>query len=177
MIARGEIGDVATYANVAAVSGTENQTELDELISAVVGTARHAASPDWGQPPRLYALTKKSRLSFLPQEVLPPEVADAGPDSLIPIEQDALPEGDPAQVLTTIHWPPDVDGCVLVSELVIVPTDAGGEPAPRETEGRLTVGVLRGGQYSCCLQLRGQDNLLIGDDMAQDVVAALLGTF
>lgn len=158
------------------MSGTENQTELDELNSAVVGTARHAASPDWGQPPRLYALTKKSRLSFLPQKVLPPEVAEAGPDSLIPIEQDALPQGDPAQVLTTIHWPPEVDGCVLVSELVIVPTDARAT-ASRETEGRLTVGVLRGGQYACCLQLRGQDDLLVGDDLAQDVVAALLGTF
>ena len=161
---------------MAAVSGTENQAELDELNSAVVGTARHAASPGWGQPPRLYALTKKSKLSFLPQEVLPPEVAGAGPDSLIPIEQDPLPEGDPARVLTTIHWPPDVDGCVLVSELVIVPTDAP-ETAPREMEGRLTVGVLRGGRYACCLQLRGQDDLLIGDDLAQDVVAALLGTF
>ena len=158
------------------MSGTENEAELDELTSAVVGTARHAASPDWGQPPRLYALTKKSRLSFLPREVLPPEVADVGPDSLIPIEQDALPEGDPAQVLTTIHWPPDVDGCVLVSELVIGPTDAQ-ETAPREMEGRLTVGVLRGGQYACCLQLRGRNDLLIGDDLAPDVVAALLGTF
>jgi hypothetical protein len=174
---------------VAAVSGFEKVTETDELTSAVVETARYAAGKGWDRPPQLYALARRAALGSLDLD-LPAEVRDAPGDSLIPIEQDPLPEGDPDEVLASIHWPEDVDGCVLVTEIVVLPPDAEKE-VPREAtaaeqwaaaqpgrrDARLTVGVLRDGHYACCLQLQGEEDLLVRNDLADDVVTALLGTF
>ena len=79
---------------------------------------------------------------------------------------------------------------VLVTELTMVPPSTENE-LPREAtaaeqwaaghagrrEARLTVGVLRDGHYACCLQLRGEEDLLVRNDIAVDLVTALLGTF
>ncbi len=165
---------------------------MDALTAAVVETGRHAAGKDWGQPPQLYALAKRAVLDPL-SPGLPPEVRDASEDSLIPIEQDALPEGQPADVLASVHWPNEVAGCALVTEVIMLPQDArkdapDGQAAtekwatdhPKGHKARLTVGVLRDGRYACCLQLHGEEELVIGEslsDATDDVVAALLGTF
>ncbi len=163
---------------------------MDELTFAVAETALDANKRDWGLPPRLYALTRRSTLNSVDPEDLPGAVRDAAQGALIPIEQDALPEGEPAEVLARIHWPEDVEGCVLVTELVVLPPAARqqkpGEVVAAEQwaskrkdgrKARLTVGVLRDGRYACCLQLSGEESLLDGDALADDVVTALLGTF
>jgi hypothetical protein len=168
------------------VSSAQNETEADELTRAVVETGRYAARKDWGQPPRLFALAKKAALTSM-GPYLPPGVRDAPPGSLIPIEQDPLPAGEPSDVLASIHWPKEVHGCVLVTEILVLPSDAK-EDMSRETavaeqgaadgrEARLIVGVVREGRYACCLQLRGKQDLIVNNDMADDVVTALLGTF
>jgi hypothetical protein len=146
---------------------------MDEITVAVVETARLAAD-QWDRPPRLYALARRADLSSLELR-MSPRARKAAPSALIPIAQDSLPEGDPMQVLARIRWPPSVPGCVLVTEVRIVPSD----DRQQEEQARLSVGVLRNGRkvsYTCCLQKRGSDELTIGTDLADDVVTALLGT-
>lgn len=148
--------------------------ELDALTSAVVEAARHAAAGEWGEAPRLYALARKAALESLGGS-LPESVVSAPADALIPVEQDPLPEGEPAEVLAGMRWPADVAGCVLATEVVVTGDSPGDEGDGRQ--GRLTVGVLRGGEYACCLQFRDDDELIVGADLADDLVTALLGTF
>jgi hypothetical protein len=179
------------WVNVASVASADRVTELDELTSAVVETARLSARTDWGQEPRLFALVTRATLPDLGPAV-PAAVRDAPPTALIPLEQDPLPTGEPAAVLATLHWPAGVAGCVLVTELADLPptpTDKAADATvaaaqwsdsdPGRRTGRLCVGVLRDGSYACCLQLRGEqeDDLVISNALADDVVAALLGTF
>jgi hypothetical protein len=90
----------------------------------------------------------------------------------------------------SIHWPEEVEGCVLVTEIVVLPPNAEEEmPAeataaeqwaaayPGSREAQLTVGVLRDGHCACCLQLRGEEDLTVRNDLGDDLVAALLDTF
>jgi hypothetical protein len=148
---------------------------MDNLTTAVVDVASHAAAQGWQKPPSLYALV--------------PNSAAESAGELIAFAQDPLPAGEPDEVLASIHWPETVAGCVLVTELIILPLEAEeSAPAdqhqaeqwaahrPDKREGRLSVGVMRGGQYLCCLQLRGDDDLLVRNDLADDLVAALLNT-
>ncbi len=161
---------------------------MDPLTTAVVEAERHAAGKGWGQAPHLYALAKKEALTL--SRELAAQLSDAPDGSLIPIEQDPLREGEPAEVLASVHWPSEVAGCVLVTEIIVLPPraeeEAPSEPAAAEQwaaghpdghQGRLAVGVLRDGQYSCCLQLRNEEALQVGTEIADDLVAALLGTF
>jgi hypothetical protein len=175
----------------------EKANAMDSLTAAVVGAECHAADKGWGRPPQLYALAREPEPVSSDQE-LAGELGDPPQDSLIPIPQDPLPQGEPAEVLATIHWADEVVGCVLVTELVVLPpetaTDAPPEQAaaeqwaagcPDRREARLAVGVLRDGRHTCCLQLRGDDEevgsddteVFVGPDLADDLVAALLGTF
>jgi hypothetical protein len=123
-------------------------------------------------------------------EDLAAEIEDAPSGSLIAIEQNPLPEGEPTEVLATISWPDAVVGCVLLTEFILLPPGAERE-APDDAavveewakgrgdgrQARLGVGVLRDGNYVCCLKERGVDDLLISDDLADDLVTALLATF
>jgi hypothetical protein len=152
---------------------------LGPLACAVVEAARHVAGGEWGQAPRLYALATRAALDGL-GESLPESVLSAPEDALIPVEQDPLADGDPADALAAIRWPADVAGCVLVTETVIdaglvADADAGGT-GPAGAAGRLAVGVLRDGTHACCLQLRGADELIVRPGLADDLVTALLGT-
>ncbi len=162
---------------------------LDALTAAVVEVARHAAGRGWDEPPRLYALARKVSVSSAAPELVA-ELAGVEADGLVPIEQDPLPEGDPDEVLACVHWPAEVEGCALVTEFIMLPDrDAGQVPEdqalaerwaarrPGQRGARLTAGVLRDGQYACCLQYRDDDELVIRSDLADDVVAALLNTF
>lgn len=155
---------------------------LDGLACAVIEAARHVAGGEWGQAPRLYALATRAALDGL-GESLPEPVLSAPEDALIPVEQDPLADGDPADALAAIRWPADVAGCVLVTEMVIDPglvADAGaggaGPAGAAGRPGRLAVGVLRDGTHACCLQLRGADELIVRPGLADDLVTALLGT-
>jgi hypothetical protein len=162
----------------------DDDVTTDPLTAAVVEAARHAAGDVWGAPPRLYALALRASLNSS-ESNLPAQVGAARPDTLVPIEQDPLPEGIPAEVLAGIYWPPGVLGCVLVTEVVIEdesPAEGCGtavDEAPQR-HARLTVGVLRDGEkaahHACCVQQQGSDDLIITPDIADELVAALLGT-
>lgn len=163
--------------------------EMDSLTFAMLEAEYHMARRGWGLPPQLYALIEKAVLIAAVQE-LAAEVRDARPGSLIPVEQEPLPEGDPIEVLASIHWPDEVVGCVLVTELVVLPPGTE-EEAPRDPvaaeqwasahpdsrQARLAVGVSRDGEYACGLRLHGEDDVQVGVELADDIVTALLGTF
>jgi hypothetical protein len=163
------------------MSASTDEPPADELTCAVVETARYAARNSWGRPPQLFALARKETLASIEPD-LPEGARGALPGSLIAIEQDPLPTGEPAAVVASIHWPEEVAGCVLVTEIVVLPSDD--EKMPRQPadhaggrDGRLTVGVLRNGDYASCLELRGGQDLLVNNELAGDVVTALLDTF
>jgi hypothetical protein len=143
------------------------------LTDAVIEAARHTADGEWGQAPRLYALATREALGSA-GGTLPETVRSASGSSLIPIEQDPLPEGDPEEFLATIAWPAEVAGCALTTDVLIDSGEPGGEAAGRQ--GRLTVGVLRGGDHACCLQLEGEAQFIVAPGLADDLVTALLGT-
>lgn len=155
---------------------------LGELASAVVSAARLSACGEWGREPRLYALARKAELERS-GEGLPEPAASAAEDALIlieqaQIEQAGLRQVDLAGILARVRWPPDVAGCLLVTEVVVSDDADSGTVGPGGEDdappGRLTVGVLRDGEYACCLEFRGE--LIVGPDLADDLVTVLLGT-
>jgi hypothetical protein len=180
---------IAFCANVTTVAGVGKAITLDELTRGVVETASYAARHDWDRKPMLYAFARKDALAFLGND-LPVAAQHAPGSALIPIEQDPMPEGEPTEVLAGIHWPDDVEGCALVTEIILLPSVterqvrqfSAGQPAANPgRQARLTVGVLRDGKYACCLQVRGEADLLVGDKLTEDLaiddlVALLLGT-
>jgi hypothetical protein len=171
------------------MSDAEGSYEMDPLTFAVLEAESHMARKGWGLPPQLYALATKASLAAVDQELVA-EVQDARPGVLIPVEQEPLPEGDPIEVLASIHWPHEVVGCVLVSELIVLPTGAE-EHAPSDPgaaeqwasshpdgrQARLAVGVSRNGEYICGLRIKGENEVQVGAELADDIVTALLGTF
>jgi hypothetical protein len=117
-------------------------------------------------------------------------MSGARPGALVPVEQDRLPDGDLTTALAGVRWPADVVGCVLVTELAARPPGSAGgalvdAPAaahwtsthPDGRPARLTVGVSRSGEHVCGLRIKGEDEMRVRNEMARDLVAALLGTF
>src|SRR5262249_34437351 len=89
----------------------------------------------WGKPPQLYALVGKAAfIASVPEPGA--EVRAAPEDSLIPVKQKPLPPGEPLEALARVSWPDDVNGCVLATELVVLPPETEGErpPDPDEVE-------------------------------------------
>lgn len=147
----------------------------DALLLAMLEAESYVDDMGWGRRPRLYALTEKT---------------DAGPGALIPVEHEPLADGDLVEVLGGIHWPADVVGCVLVTELAALPprseqdapveADAAGQWASTRPDGRparLAVGVRRSGEHTCGLRVKGEDEIQIRAELASDLVTALLSTF
>jgi hypothetical protein len=176
-------------ANLLVAAGIQGNA-MDWLASAVVDAESHAASKGWDQAPQLYALARKNTLRSADAKAAA-DLRGRPEDALIPIEQDQLPSGEPDEVLAGIHWPEEVEGCVLVTELFVLPPDAEkdipGEPTaveewaagrPDGKKARLAVGVLRDGSYTCCLQTQDKEEaLIVAPELAVDLVAVLLATF
>jgi hypothetical protein len=173
-----------------------------EPVLAEIESHVHAAG--WDRRPTLFALVRAGRFATddpataarLGIDVVPPE-------TLTPVEQEALPDGPLDEVLASIAWPDSVDGCVLAQEILVLPpsaeADLGPDAAepdraaghPDRREARLVVGVLRDGSRAAVLRLRAVDNadstadtdadpdgeLLTGADLAPNLAAALLATF
>lgn len=171
------------------MTDAEGSQEMDPLVFAMLEAESHMARKGWGLPPQLYALAGKASLIAADQE-LAAEVRAARADALVPVEQEPLPAGEPMEVLASIHWPEEVVGCVLVTELIVLPPRAE-EQAPDDPvaaeqwasthpdgrQARLAVGVSRNGEYTCGLRIKGEDSVQVGTDIADDIVTALLGTF
>jgi hypothetical protein len=163
---------------------------MDSLASAVVDVVGlRAAGKEWGRPPQLYALARKKVIRTVDPGTAA-ILSGRQDDALIPIEQDPLPPGDPEEALAGIHWAKQVEGCVLVTELFVLPPGAEkkapDKPSAAEQwaagypggkQARIAVGVLRDGSYTCCLQVRGDEQAIVAPDLADDLVTALLVTF
>lgn len=158
-----------------------------ELAAAEVES--FVAQAGWDQRPAVFALVRSAQ--FVRDE--PDTAAQLGIDaangeSLTPIEQDELPDGELDEALAQIGWPDSVAGCALSQEIVILPPSAdetvqsAGAAArhPERREARLVVAVLREGSSAAMLRLRsagaGDDELLTGADLAPNLVEALLAT-
>jgi hypothetical protein len=163
--------------------------EIGSLVSAVLAAESHMDRKGWGKPPHLYALTEKTSPVTAAHE-LGAEVRDARLDAMMLVEQEPLPDGDLLEALATTHWPADVVGCVLVAELTALPPRstedgpinpaAAGQWASTHPDGRparLAVGVRRNGAHTCGFRIKGEDNVQVGTERADDLVTALLGTF
>jgi hypothetical protein len=166
-----------------------SSAKMNSLVSAMLDAEAFVARGGWRQPPQLFSLAKKSSLAAADQK-LSDELQDAEPDALIPVAQDPLEEGQPFDVLASIRWPDEVVGCVLVTEIVTLPSevekDAPDDPVvaeqwasahPASREARLSVCVSRDGAYICGLRIKGEDDIQVEADLADDIVAALLATF
>jgi len=180
-------------ANPAArITDAQRSMHLVELAREI---ERYVAAEGWDQNPRLFALARSVDLV-----ALEPDLADAigpaahDPESLTPIEQDALDHGrDLDDVLATTMWPDDVAGAALVLERLVLPPSAEGtlpdddrsalEQAvadhPDRRDVRMVVVVTRDGRRMCALRLRSHDDdadVLVGEDLVPRLADALGAT-
>jgi hypothetical protein len=181
---------------------TDNPVEQrpdPRLEQAVVDIEEHVRASGWDVAPMLFALVRADR--FVRDDPVTAKrlgLDQVAPDVLAPVEQDELPDEPLDEVLGSIEWPEAVAGCVLTQEIVVMPPSVEDEFAelpddeiadraaehPERREGRLVVGVLRGGASSVVLRLRGgrdaddaaEDDLLTGPDLAPNLIEALLAT-
>ncbi|WP_235871052.1 PPA1309 family protein [Rhodococcus spongiicola] len=139
----------------------------------------------WGQSPALFAIVPTALVAAAEPSLL--DQLDDGAE-LTPIEQGPLPDdiegGSPAldEFLATTSWPPEVVGCALVQEIVVLPPSAesdlddalapllsdrhaadeaaraAAQSHPGRRDARLIAAVLRDGPSIALLQLRPTDN-------------------
>lgn len=165
----------------------------DALASAASEIEAFVGASGWEQRPALFALVRTAELRRDdPRLADLLALGDAPPQSLTPIEQEALPDGDLDELLARVAWPESVAGCALAQEIVILPPSAEAEldsaddvagaaaEHPERREARLVVAVLRDGTSAAVLRLRtgedGDDDLLTGPDLAPNLAAALQAT-
>lgn len=167
------------------------------LLNVVREIDRHEASGGWDRGPRLYALVDTALL--LGQEPALGTALGIDPATaavLTPVEQESLPDDAVLDdALATIGWPPEVAGCALVVERLVLPPGAEQElpadpadPAALAASAashagrqdvRMVVAVLRDGRKECALRLRAHDSeteVLTGPDLVPALTAALLST-
>ena len=162
-----------------------------DLAATVIEIERQLAGQGWDQPPRLYSLVRTEDL--LRTE---PQLADllrgSDPEGLTPVEQEPVTD-DVAELLARIEWPPTVLGCAFVNELYLLPDGATAERPhdvdetawaeahPDARDVRLAVAVLRDGDRSATVRIRGRDGLdddvLSARDLVPNLADALLATF
>lgn len=160
------------------------------LVRVLVEIEQHVSDDGWDQPPRLYALAPTDELlDREPAIAAQLDAVDAG--EFTPIEQE-LPDQTLDDVLATIAWPSTVVGCALVVERIVLPPgvedampttpgDAARWAAthPDRSEVRIVVGVLRDGDRSSVLRVRGHDDegdLLRDPELAPQLIDALAAT-
>ncbi len=166
------------------------------LHTTLVDIESHVAAAGWDQPTRFYALVETATL--LREE---PTLADSfraagveSPPAFTPVEQEDFPDDMPLDdVLASITWGPQVSGCAIAVERLVlpadvevtVPHDSPEMPAfvaahPERQEIRLVAVVLRNGARDCALRMRSKDEeteVLFGAELAPGLLEALLATF
>jgi hypothetical protein len=143
------------------MSPTDEEAPLADVVREV---EQHAARAGWDQPAQLFALVDTADL--LERE---PHLADLlgverdSAQGLTPVEQETSSQSL-EELLPTILWPPEVEGCAVVIEA---------SARPDQEEARIVAGVLRTGESWCAIRQRAHDE----DDMVltgNDLVPALL---
>lgn len=163
--------------------------ETIPLASAMLEAESHADRLGWGTSPQLYALTATISLVTADHKPLA-EMRYGRSDRLILAAHEPLPSDGLIEALADIRWPGDVVGCVLITEFTDLPArgeddpplDPGaGEqwasPHPDGRPARLAVGVRRSGEHLCAFRIKGDNDFQVRNEMAGDIVTALLGTF
>lgn len=166
------------------------------LHTTLVDIESHVAAAGWDQPTRFYALVETATL-LREEPGLAAEFEAAGinaPPAFTPVEQDDFPEEDPLdEVLAAITWGPQVSGCAIAVERLILPADVAVTiehdspemPAyvaahPEREEIRLVAVVLRNGSRDAAIRMRSKDvdtEVMFGPDLAPGLCEALLDTF
>ena len=157
----------------------------DALAEVVREVEQHAARAGWDQPAQLFALVDTADL--LERE---PQLADllgvqpGTATGLTPVEQETVSDSL-EELLPTILWPPEVEGCAVVVEAMSVPPGTPGVPEdaeaaaeyaashPDREQARIVAGALRSGESWCAIRQRAHDE----DDLVltgPDLVPALL---
>ena len=178
----------------------------DHLTSVMTEIEQYVAASGWDQKPRLFALVDTADLvrrepAMAARLGLEDAEADAVAGSLTPVEQDGLEDQPLDELLARIGWPPEVAGCAVVDEVLVLPPGAEAEAPegldddaaaawvaehPSRREVRLAVGVLRDGSRMATLRLRADgatvkdgfaDDIVVGPDLAPALADALLETF
>ena len=144
----------------------------------------------------MFALARTAELVAL-EPALAEALGAAGtdPDSLTPIEQEALDaERALDEVLATTMWPDEVAGAALVLERLMLPPgaeqslpdddqaalDAAVAAHPDREDVRMAVLVTRDGDRLCALRRRSHDDdaeVLVGPDLVPRLADALAATF
>jgi hypothetical protein len=166
------------------LDGPDEQALRRALRHAVTEVELFADDGGWDGPRQLVALVPTAEL--LAHE--PGLVGQIGPDvqaepaatapgdgmpAYTPVEQGEIPGDSLADALAKIAWPDEIDGCVLVVEIMVRDGD-------QLAEGRLAVGVMRGVTGGdCALRWRHAPDgpVTFSPDLAPDLVAALRATF
>lgn len=166
------------------------------LHSTLVDIEEHVATAGWDQPTRFYALVETATL-LREEPTLAANFTAAGihaPPAFTPVEQDDFPDDQPLdEVLAAITWGPQVTGCAIAVERLVLPAevevtiphDSPEMPAyvaahPQREEIRLVAVVLRNGSRDCALRMRSKDDpneVMFGAELAPGLLEALLETF
>lgn len=174
------------------------ETALPKALSSVVRELEaHAADSGWDQPARLFALVDTAELVRREPDLADLLGLDATamePGALTPVEQEIRDSDQELEaLLEMIEWPPDVLGCAVVVERLVLPPGADGalpddadEAAayarehPDRQEVRIVAGATRGGAAYCALRLRSHDDdlsVVTGPDLVPGLVERLSATF
>ncbi|MDX6244974.1 MAG: hypothetical protein QOE76_2697 [Frankiales bacterium] len=179
----------------------------EHLASVMAEIEQYVAAAGWDQKARLFALVDTADLVRREPAMAARlgldgvDSSDAVAGSLTPVEQDGLEDQPLDELLAGIGWPPEVAGCVVVDEVLVLPPGAEAEAPegiddaaaaawvaehPARREVRLAVGVLRDGSRMARLRLRADgetaadgyaDDVVVGPDLAPALAEALLETF
>lgn len=163
--------------------GPDNDALRRALRHAVDEVEKFADEGGWDAPRQLFALVPTAELLAhepgLIGQIGPdpdaeaPESADPDMPEYTPVEQGELPGDTIADALARIAWPNEIDGCVLVVEILVQDGD-------HLAEGRMAVGVMRGlDGGACALRWRHAPDgpVTYSPDLAPELVAALHATF
>ncbi|MGQ0632747.1 MAG: PPA1309 family protein [Sporichthyaceae bacterium] len=165
------------------------------LHTSLLEIESHVAADGWDQPTRCFALVETATL-LREEPGLAEQLIAAGieqPPAFTPIEQDEGLWEDLDGTLPTITWGPQVVGCAVAIERLVLPAEVEIEiehdspemPAyvqahPQREEIRLVVAVLRNGSVDAVLRMRSKDTIedsLFGPELAPGLAQVLLSTF
>lgn len=163
------------------------------LASAVLELEEHASKSGWDRQASLFALVDTGTLIASEPglaALMGLDESDAG--SLTPVEQEIPADQPLEQVLEGIAWPPEVSGCAVIVERLVLPPSADGQVPddaaaaqayaaehPDRQEVRIVAGATRAGSTYCAMRLRAHDDpgsVVGGIDLVPGLVAALKAT-
>ena len=143
-----------------------DRTAADALAEVVREVELHAARAGWDQPAQLFALVDTADLVRREPQLADLLGVEPGASAgFTPVEQETVSD-TLEELLPTILWPPEVEGCAVVLEATTAP------PGDSD-EARVVAGVLHTGESWCAIRHRAHDE----DDMVltgNDLVPALL---